>query len=103
MKFPTEKGTYFKAERRGAAFPRELARSPSSDFEATLEVGGSASKRHAPGWTSVALPLARGEWKIEFNCLNSTGLLLKQVFIVLYSGTISALSALKFPGFCRRI
>lgn len=63
-----------------------------------------------PCWTLVAVQeasmvllggvcdssLGWGKRKIEFNCLNSTGLLLKQLFII-YSGTISALSALKFP------
>jgi len=43
--------TEFKAERgRGVTFPRELARSPSNDFEAALDVGGSAGgKCGAPG------------------------------------------------------
>lgn len=69
-----------------------------------------------PCWTLVAVQeasmvllggvcdssLGWGKRKIECNCLNSTGLLLKQLFII-YSGTISALSALKFPDSWRRI
>lgn len=59
---------------REAAFPRQLSRSPSNDFEAALDVGGSKrSTCGALGCSFVTLPLLGDEWKMGFNCLNSTG------------------------------
>lgn len=73
-----------------------LARSLRADFEAVLDVGDSAGS----SWVDVCdSALGWGKRKIEFNCLNRQGLLLKQLFIIIHSGTISALSALKFPDF----